>query len=109
MCADSKFRIFRAVVVEKMGYESERKVSCDITSELAASSQNSITGGSSSECQTVARDDVGPEVAVSSSQNSLSGSTCGCSEILGDEVLPDKMFREELAATSGLTSSLATA
>ena len=54
------------VIVEKMKRESERKVSYDLTSELAASS-----------CQT-----------------SLSGSTCGNPEILGDEVLSDKCFEK---------------
>ena len=71
--------------MEKREREIERKVS-----ELAASSSqnslNSLTGGSSGECQTVARGDLGPEVAASSSQNSLSGSTCGNLEILGDKL-----------------------
>ena len=34
----------------------------------ASSSQNSLTNGSSGECQTVARFNLGPEVAASSSQ-----------------------------------------
>ena len=52
-----------------MEHESERKVGY----ELAASSQNSLTGGSGSsdEFQTVARGDLCLEVAASSSQYSL--------------------------------------
>ena len=57
--------------------------------------------------QTVVRVNLGPEVAAIL-LTILSGSTCGYPEILGDEVLPKKVFFEELAATSGQTSSLAT-
>ena len=47
-----------------MERESEGKVSCDIVCELATSSQNLLAGGSSGECQTVARVNLGPEVAA---------------------------------------------
>ena len=88
---DSKLKniqIFRAVIVEKMEHESEERL--DVT--LHASSQNSLTGGSSSECQAVARDDVSPEVAASSSRNILSGSTSSPRISEQPQVLPDKEF-----------------
>ena len=52
--------------MEKMEIESEEKVSCDIASELAASSQNSMVDSSNSECQTIARVNLGPKVAANS-------------------------------------------
>ena len=70
-----------------MEHESERKVSSDIACKIAASSQNTFAGGSSGECQTVARVSLGPEV-VAILLKALSGSTCGNPEIFGDDVLP---------------------
>ena len=47
---DIKFQNIQAAIVEKMESESERKVSCDLDRELAASSHNSMAGSSSTEC-----------------------------------------------------------
>ena len=57
-------RIFRVMVVEKMVHESERKVSYELASEFAASSQNSKVGGSSGQCQMVSRVNVGQKEAA---------------------------------------------
>ena len=50
--------------MEKMERESEQKVSSDLASKLAANSCNSLTGGSSSECQRVARVNLGPHAIL---------------------------------------------
>ena len=42
--ADSKFQNIQAMIVEKMECESERQISYDLTSEFAASFQNSLAG-----------------------------------------------------------------
>ena len=74
---------------------------------IAATSQNSLAGGSRDEQQAVARVNPGPEVAAIL-YKILSGSTCSNPEIQGGEVLPKKIFLDKLAATSGLTPSLET-
>ena len=48
--------------MDKMEHESGER----LVVALPASCRNSLIGGSSSECQTLARDDVRPEVATSS-------------------------------------------
>ena len=47
-----------------MERESEEKISYNHAIEIAASSQNSLAGGSRGKCQTVARVNLGPEVAA---------------------------------------------
>ena len=66
-----------------MERKNEEKISNDYAIEIAASSQNSLTGGSGR--QTVARINLGPKNSCNFSQNSVWGSTCGKTEILGDE------------------------
>ena len=57
-------RMFRTVVLEKMERVGELKVSYDLTSEFAATSQNLSACGSSGECLTVAKVNLGPEEAA---------------------------------------------
>ena len=47
-----------------MEFKSERKISCDHAIGIAASSQNSLAGGSRDKRQTVARVNLGPEIAA---------------------------------------------
>ena len=47
-----------------MECESERKISHDHAIEIAASSQNSLAGGSRGKQQTVAKVNLGPEIAA---------------------------------------------
>ena len=73
-----------------MERESEENISYDYAIEIAASSQNSLAGGSRGK-QMVARVNLGPEIAAIPLEILLD-STCGNTEILGDEVLPKKVF-----------------
>ena len=69
---------------------------------MPACSSNPFVRGSSSECRTVARDDVSTEVAASS-QNTLLGST-SCPRISGLlQMLPGRVLRS-IAAISGPSS-----
>ena len=64
-------------------------------------------GGSSSECKSVARDDVSPGVAASSSQNTSLGSTSFLKISGWPQVLPDRVLRS-IAAIFGPILTLAT-
>ena len=70
--------------MDKMEHESEER----LVVALPASCRNSLVGGSSSECQTLARDDLAPEIAASFSQNTFLGSSLRISGL--PQVLPDK-------------------
>ena len=71
--------------------EHEGKISYDHAIEIAASSQNSLAGGSRGKLQIVARVNLGPEIAAIFLRILL-GSTYGNVEIFGGEVLPKKVF-----------------
>ena len=73
--ANRNFRIFRALVVDKMVRKGEGRLVVTLSVSLLASFSNSLVGASSSECQTVARDGVHPEVVANSSQNTSLNST----------------------------------
>ena len=90
----------------EMECESEGKISYDHAIEAAASSQNSLAGGSRGKWQTLARVNVGPEIAATLFKIQL-GSTCGNAEILEDEALPKKVFLKRISSYFG-TRSLST-
>ena len=93
----------------------ECKVSVDLTSELpASSSQNSPTGGSTGERQTLAGGFDTPEVTANSFQNSLSDSSiCDNPEILRSELCGQAAsssmnYSMQFRSNSGLTGAEAT-
>ena len=83
-----------------MERESEGKISYDHAIEAAASSQNSLAGGSRAKWQKVARVNLGPEIAAILLKILL-GSTCNNAEILGEEVLPKKVFLKRIISYFG--------